>query len=161
MKLIELSQGYCAKVDDGDYEMLMSFPKWFAMKHHGNIYAKCNITLENGKRTTLKMHRVIMKAKPNQIVDHRNGDGLDNQKHNLRKTNNQKNSFNRKSHTGSSSKFKGVSYHKIRCRWQANICINYKSIYLGLFDSEIDAAKAYDKAAKMHFGEFARLNFAG
>ncbi|MCK9520141.1 MAG: Fis family transcriptional regulator, partial [Dehalococcoidia bacterium] len=60
MKLIELSQGYCAKVDDGDYEMLMSFPKWFAMKHHGNIYAKCNITLENGKRTTLK-HRVIMK----------------------------------------------------------------------------------------------------
>jgi hypothetical protein len=159
VKLIELSQGYFAKVDDKNYEMLMNYPKWFVMKHHGNVYAKCNIALENGKRTTLKMHRVIMDAKPGQIVDHWNGDGLDNQEHNLRVTNCQKNSRNRKSHTGSSSKYKGVAYHIVWKKWQANICVNGKNIYLGLHENEIEAALVYDIEAIKYFGEFARLNF--
>jgi len=159
VKLIELSQGYFAKVDDKNYEMLMSYPKWFAVKHHGNIYAKCNITLKNGKRTTLKMHRVIMNAKPGQIVDHCNGDGLDNQERNLRIVNSQKNCTNRKPHTGTSSKYKGVSYHKGHNKWQANICVNYQNIYLGIYETEEEAAIAYDIAAKKYFREYARLNF--
>ena len=159
MKRIALSQGQYAIVDDDDFEKLMRFNKWYAVKQKNSFYAKCNITLAPGRRTTLKMHRVIMNAKPGQIVDHINGNGLDNRKCNLRIVDDQKNAANRKSHSGSSSKYKGVSWHKQHNKWQANICVNGKFLYLGIFPNEIDAALAYDDAAIKYFGEFARLNF--
>jgi|LSQX01.2.fsa_nt_gb hypothetical protein len=159
MKRIPLSQGYVALVDDEDFGLIMSHNKWFANKHHGNVYAKCNITRPDGRRTTLKMHRLIMDARQGEVVDHINGNGLDNRKCNLRITNERENAANRKPHKGTSSRYKGVSYHKQHNKWQSNICVNYKCLYLGIFEKEVDAAIAYDIAAVKHFGEFARLNF--
>ena len=159
MREILLSQGLCAIVDDDEYEKLMGYYKWYACKNRHLVYAKCNTSSTAGNRTTLKMHRIIMNAMPGQVVDHINGNGLDNRKCNLRIVDDQKNAANRRCHAGSSSKYKGVAWHIIRRKWQVNICVNGKNIYLGLHENEVDAALTYDMAAMKYFGEFARLNF--
>lgn len=91
-------------------------------------------------------------------VDHRNGDGLDNRRDNLRYATRARNTANRAS-VGGSSRFKGVSWSKRDKIWYANICVNYRTIYLGTYRNEEDAARAYDAAAKKYFGAFARPNF--
>ena len=159
MKRIALSQGLTAFVDDDDYIHLMTYNKWFAVKHHGTLYAKTNIPAPEGKRTTMKMHRVIMNAQPGDIVDHINGNGLDNRKENLRIVSNKHNARNRKSHSGTSSIYKGVSYLARLQKWQVNICEDGVNHYIGVYASEEQAARAYDRHAIIRFGQFARLNF--
>lgn len=103
------------------------------------------------------MHRDILKT--NLDVDHKNRDGLDNRRSNLRKATRQQNSANSiKKHFGKDSKFKGVC--RSRDHWRAQIVVNYKAIFIGCFATEIKAAEAYDREAKKHFGKFARLNHA-
>lgn len=108
------------------------------------------------------MHRVILEYYGKEIenigTDHKNGNGLDNQKHNLRIANKQQNNFNQKSYNNSSSKFKGITWDKESKRWRANITVSGKYIYLGRFNDEIEAAQAYNNAALKYQGEFARLN---
>jgi hypothetical protein len=92
-------------------------------------------------------------------LDHVNGDKLDNRKENLRRATQQENLRNKaKTESKTSSKYKGVSWHSTANRWRAYIVVDYKQIYLGLFDSEEDAAVAYNVKASELFGEFARLN---
>jgi hypothetical protein len=105
---------------------------------------------------TRYMHREVVKAAPGEIVDHRNGDRLDNRSANLRKTNATGNSANRK--PMSSSGFKGVTLHSCG-RWQAQIKTGNRGRYLGLFASPEDAARAYDRAALAAWGSSAWLNF--
>lgn len=107
-------------------------------------------------RGTRFMHREIAGAKPGEIVDHRNGDRRDNRASNLRVTNARGNSVNRR--PMSSSGFKGVTRHRTG-RWQAQIKINDKGIYLGLFATREEAARTYDRAARAAWGDLARLNF--
>jgi len=102
------------------------------------------------------MHNLIMGTK---LVDHKNGNGLDNQKNNLRNCTNQQNHMNRRPKKNCTSKFKGVCRFKKDLKWTAVIKFNRKQIYIGIFGNEEDAAKAYDKKAKELFGEFAYLNF--
>ena len=90
-------------------------------------------------------------------IDHINGNGLDYRKCNLRVCTHQQNLQNQRIQKGV-SKFKGVCWHKASQKWMAKIKHNYKTIYLGVFNNEIDAAKSYNKKAKELFGEFARLN---
>lgn len=104
------------------------------------------------------MHRLIMEAKQQQKVDHINGDGLDNRKENLRFATTSENAMNKCSTKNKSSSYKGVSWYKRYKKWQAQIKFKGKSIYIGIFDTEIEAAKAYDNKAKELFGEFAKLN---
>jgi len=105
------------------------------------------------------MHRFILGPGPGEI-DHRNGDGLDNQKKNLRRASHKSNTWNSRKHTKkSASPYKGVHWRKARCRWYAFIRPEGKKIYLGSFGNQKEAALAYDKAAKRYYGEFARLNF--
>jgi len=104
------------------------------------------------------MHRLIMKNPDNLDVDHIDGDRLDNQKSNLRKATQSQNSMNQKNQSGRSSNFKGVCWHTRDHKHQAYIKINQKRKHIGYFDSEIEAAKAYNAAAIKYFGEFARLN---
>lgn len=107
----------------------------------------------------LYLHRLVMGVTDPRIhVDHINHDGLDCRKSNLRLVTHQQNHFNRRPNSGSTSKFKGVHWRKNEQKWGAVICLNNSRINLGYFDSEIEAAIAYDNAAEELFGEFAYLN---
>jgi len=157
MKRIPLTQGKFAIVDNIDFEWLSKW-KWYALKKHNTFYAVRGVR-QNGKTKRIHMHREIMHALPNEEVDHRNHNGLANWQDNLRTCTHAENTCNQRPHKGCSSKYKGVSWHKYSCKWQAYIRKNYKNYCLGFFVSEINAAKAYDVAAKERFGEFAHINF--
>lgn len=168
MKLIPLSlfgkdKGkYFVKVDDEDYDFLMQW-HW---RYENTGYASRNKYLgggsKNPKSTGIRMHRLIMKVTDPLIqVDHIDGDRLNNQKINLRIANNQQNSFNSKKTTSkTTSEYKGVClFAKMKNpKWRATIMFNRRSIHIGLFESEIDAAIAYNEAAKKYFGDYALLN---
>ena len=155
MKEIQLTQGKVALVDDEDFDRVSQF-KWFADKHNHSFYACRKGCRVNGKQKTISMHGFILNGK---WIDHRDGDGLNNQKSNLRFCNNQQNQMNTRPQINNSSKYKGVYYFKRDNRFKSQVWFNGKSYYVGTFDSEIEAAKAYDKKALELFGEFARLNF--
>lgn len=106
------------------------------------------------------MHREIANIPEDLECDHINGNSLDNRKANLRAATRRQNCWNNsKRKPKSLSKYKGVSFSKRGRPWKAMLTVNGKWIYLGSFNSENQAAKAYDKAARRHFGEFAKLNF--
>ena len=153
-KRIKLSCGKWAIVDAADYEQLSEY-RWCALEKGRSWYAK---TL-NRNGTILSMHRLILNAPKGLFVDHINHNGLDNRRENLRLCTRLQNSRNRLPSRGGTSKYKGVTRSKRRKKFMAEIRVNQKKQYLGYFDSEIEAAKAYDKKAKELFGEFAYLNF--
>jgi hypothetical protein len=157
MKKIPLTQGQFALVDDEDFEYLNQF-KWYAQKDYDTFYANRKIRVEQGQKTAV-MHRVILDVTDHNIkVDHIDHNGLNNQKINLRLASSSQNSMNRKSTKNTSSKYKGVTYRRLN-KWEASIYLSKKYKYIGMFSTEIEAAKAYDEMAKLHFGEFACLNF--
>ena len=114
----------------------------------------------DGKPKVVWMHREIMKAGDREFCDHINHNGLDNRRANLRLATRSRNAWNRrKAKIKSRSKYKGVSWYNMGKRWNARIQVNRKAKFLGIFADEIEAAKAYDRAARKCFGEFAKLNF--
>jgi hypothetical protein len=157
---IPLSRGKFAIVDPEDYDWLRAY-KWHAQKGPRTWYAVHSLT--NGKkekRKNLQMHNLLVDIPPGMFCDHINHNGLDNRKANLRPATHTQNVWNRrKFKPHSRSKYKGVDWANDMKRWRARIRVNGKRIYLGSFTSELDAAKAYDKAAKKYHGEFASLNF--
>jgi hypothetical protein len=155
-KEIYLTQGKVALVDDDDYEWL-SMWRWFADRgSNDTFYARRNEKGSNPKK--VRMHREIVGAPGNMEVDHIDGDGLNNQKGNLRICEKIGNAKNRRLHKNNKSGYKGVCWHKQHKKWYSHIKANKKYIFLGLFDNLIDAARAYDQAAKIYHGEFAKLN---
>ena len=156
MKTIPLTQGQFTIVDNENYKELSKF-KWYALKTNCGDYVAVRAVYEP-KHCTIYMHRQIMNCPKGMQVDHRFHNQLDNRKSKLRICTNTQNLYNSKSRKGT-SQFKGVSWHRLSGKWRAQISINGQQTYLGLFDNEIETAKAYDKVAKMFFGEFARTNF--
>lgn len=170
MKLIPISKGLFAMVDDEDFEHLNNFT-WSAHIHpDGGRYAVTHIKIKppiNGVRQRqIKMHRIIMGCtyRDGKIIDHIDGNGLNNQKSNLRFCTCSENGMNRKPNINGTSKYKGVSLSttkrengKVYCYWVAGIKLK-KYTWLGCFKNETDAAKAYNDAALKYFGEFANLN---
>lgn len=150
----KLGAGKFALVDDSDYENLLIF-KWFSdCRGYAWGYKKGEASFS--KRSVVKMHRLIMDAKPGEEVDHIFGDKLDNRKASLRICTREQNSQNMPKNKGSSSIYKGV--FKYKRKWKATINANHVEHKLGYFFSEKEAAIAYNEAAKKYHGEFAVLN---
>jgi hypothetical protein len=156
MKEIMLSRGMVAMVDDCDFEEL-SKHKWSIHCVRGTFYAKRATRTPEEK--TILMHREIMGFPIGEEIDHRDGNGLNNTRENLRVCSPKQNRANMKRHRDSLSPFKGITKATDKTRWTARIKIGDKHLSLGCFDTARDAARAYDIAAKRYHGEFARLNF--
>ena len=162
IKEIPLTQGKIAVVDDDDYEWLSQW-KWCVTKVNkgkSDLYYAIRATKkEDGKQTTILMHRAILGLSFGESgVDHIDGNSLNNTKANLRLSTQSQNIANGRKRSGS-SQYKGVNWQKIPQKWRAGIRLQYKSYHLGLFANEIEAAYAYDVKAKEFFGEYANLNF--
>jgi hypothetical protein len=162
MAKILLNRGFVALVDDEDYERVLAAGPWFAAFRSGEtVYVYRHVRKPEGTRTLQKLHRFILGIEdPKVLVDHRNGRGLNCHKRNLRFCTVSQNGANARKRAPwkSTSQFRGVSWHKRKAKWLAVIRVNYKQIYLGRFTDELDAARAYDAAARKYFGEFARTN---
>lgn len=156
MKIITLTKGMIAKVDDEDYEWLSKF-SWYAHKERNKYYAVRKSKRSGGKQKMIYMHREILRSSVSMKCDHIDGDGLNNQKENLRVCTNQQNLMNRGPQQNNTTGYKGVS--KTGARYYASINTNGSNIYLGSYEKPEDAAKAYDKKAKELFGDFAYQNF--
>lgn len=155
---IYLGEGKWTILEQADYYRLKHY-KWVVHGGGHNLYAVRLKFVEPYKTIMLSMHREIMNANDDRLVDHRNCDSLDNRKSNLRFATRAENMQNRRKRKNTSSRYMGVCFCKQTGKWTSIIVYNKKSIWLGRFDSEIEAAKAYDEAAKKYYGEFARLNF--
>ena len=154
---IPLGQGLAAQVDEQDAERVRAY-RWHPSPQATTTYAVTRVD-QDGKRTSIYMHRLIMQPQAAQQVDHINGNGLDNRRSNLRVCSIQQNRRNTGNHDGSTSRFKGVYWKKSIGRWVARISVEGKQKHLGYFRDEEEAARAYDKAARIAYGEYARLNF--
>jgi len=163
MKLIPLTQGKFAKVDDEDYDWLNQW-KWLAHKSKcgKRFTAERNQRIKGERQKLYIMSRVILNTDDKNIfVDHINHDSLDNRRCNLRTCTPMENSRNMSPKSNSSSKYLGVSFTKNRIKrpWRVSICVNKKRLFVKMCETELEAAKIYDEVAKKHFGEFANLNF--
>lgn len=167
---IALTRGLIALVDDGDYERLSQF-KWSAsVISPGRAYGRTCIIDGSGKTRKLRwlyMHRAILQPPDELVVDHIDGDGVNNRRGNLRVCRSIENHANRRS-ISSSSGFKGVNWDEFeygkgrrypsKRPWRAKIKVRGKLIQLGRFENPQSAADAYDAAATQYFGEFAATN---
>jgi len=163
-KRIKLTQGKYALVDEEDFERINKY-KWLCSNDRGKQYAKKAEKARRSEKSktgfssnVIQMANVILGLQRGIIVDHINGDGLDNRKKNLRIVTVQQNNMNRKKMAGLTSKYKGVYFDKSRNIYMAHITINKKMKNLGRFRDEKDAARAYDSAALSLFEQFACIN---
>ncbi len=148
---IPLTKGKAAIVDDEDYDPVASH-KWYFM----SVGYAARTAREDGRRVEIFMHREIMQAQRGELVDHKDGDGLNCRRKNMRIATKSQNNSNRGKSRINTSGFKGVSLHKQRQKWTARISHLGKYRYLGLFPTKESAAEAYKIAANELHSEFAR-----
>lgn len=152
MREIHLTKGAVALVDDEDFETL-SRRRWYATVMAGGLtYAATSIDRRN-----VTMHRLLLDAPEGHVIDHVNGNTLDNRRANLRVATVRQNNINAATPSTNTSGYRGVSWDKEKGKWRVQIRLNGKVKRLGRFDDIKDAARAYNDAATAHFGEFARI----
>jgi len=154
MQQIPLSKGHFATIDDDDYPLVSQF-KWT----YDNGYVVRKVTIAPKRYKKILLHRFLVNALPGQMVDHADGNGLNNSRTNLRLCNGSQNNANRKVQQQRRSKYKGVRKSTHANTWFATIGYRNKSIFLGCFKTEEEAAVAYDQKKKELYGEFAHTNF--
>jgi hypothetical protein len=147
-------------VDPADYYRLRKY-EWAAQTIGKSCYARRYTA--GGKRSRgslVYLHQEIIKVPDGMVADHINHDGMDNRSANLRAATRAQNMRNRKKYARTcSSRYKGVHWYKQYSKWTAKIRFDNKRIFLGYFEDEVEAARAYDRAAMKYHGEFASLNF--
>lgn len=155
---IDLGKGHVAIIDDEDADLVVGF-KWYPMKtQEGKVYAAGWKHMPPG-RFFVHLHRLIANAQPGEIVDHVDRNPLNCRRNNLRRATRQQNVHNTGPRQNSrTSAYKGVFRCTHNGRFRAAITLNRKRIYLGYFDDEVDAARAYNAKALELFGSFAYLN---
>lgn len=163
-KFIALTQGQYAKVDAELFDQLNGV-LWRALQHDQRFYAGRTVSREGGQQLVY-LHRYVWQLlngpiPKNYTIDHRNHDGLDNRSVNLRLATTAQQNQNQRRRACNTSGFIGVSSFNRGRRWRAEYRLNGEQVYLGRFDSPVDAAKARDLAAWIEHGEFAVLNFPG
>ena len=156
MKEIELSNGAKTTIDDEWYPILSKW-KWQCHQSNGKQYAYRKIGRRGSE--TVFMHRYIKMANARSVVDHINGNGLDNRDENLRTVFPKYNYWNRGPQQNNKTGFKGVSWDTQRKKYMAAISANGRQKNLGRFDAPEEAARAYDAAAKVWHGQYARPNY--
>lgn len=153
--LVPLTRGLFAIVDAADFEWVSQW-KWYAVGRPGAYYA-VRTERSNGKQWAVRLHRELLKPKPDEQVDHINRNTLDNRRGNLRLATSAQNGANR-AYRVARSGFRGVHAQKSG-RWKATLCCGYQRLCAGTYDTAVEAARAYDALALTKFGEFANLNF--
>lgn len=152
MKIIKLTKGFEAKVDDDDFERVSKY-RWHANHKGNNVYYAMRSKRSEGSKNAIYLHREIMNAVQGQKVDHVDSDPFNNQKSNLRFCSQSQNLANKRVFNRRISRFRGI--YRVGKKWAAKC----HRKYIGCFSTDIEAAKAFDKAAYDHFGQFATLNF--
>ncbi len=155
---IYLGEGQWTILEQEDYYRLRHF-KWVLYGGGHNWYAARLKIAGPYKTRTISMHREIMHAPKGILVDHRNCESLDNRRSNLRFATKRQNILNRRKRKNLTSKYHNVHFDKTENVWDCRITYKGKQVRIGRFKNEIEAARAYDEAAKKYYGEFARLNF--
>jgi len=156
---VNLTRGHVS-VFDPEFCAPVSLYRWHAHFDGKNTYARrCHHAEIDGRRLSLSvhLHAMVMPSVGDLVVDHRNGDTLDNRVENLRLASMSQNSANQRKRLGTSSRYRGVSH--VRGQWRAVVGHQGRQVYLGQFASEEEAARAYDAAAKSLFGKNSRPNF--
>lgn len=153
MKKIKLTKGQYALVDDDDYGELNKY-KWYCTSE-GYAMRRDN---KKNKFKVLSMHRVLMKARKGQQIDHINNNTVDNQRQNLRKATRTQNQGNQKMHKNNTSGYKGVCWHKTLKYWVAQLHTKKGKHYSVFCKTKEEAAKKYNEMATKYFGEYALLN---
>lgn len=154
---------YKVLIDDEDYHKVMS-QRWYPNRRKSGkrVYFLSHYLLENGEKKNIQLHRYIMNCHINDlsIIDHINGDTLDNRKCNLRKCTIAENSRNSMLSISNTSGYKGVSFFKQREKWKAEITLNSKTYHIKYCDDLVEAARFYDMFALYFYKEYARTNFS-
>lgn len=160
VRLIPLTQGLFTLVDAADFPRLSQY-KWLAARSgRGIFYVQRTVWMPSEKRyRKLHMHRVILGVDADTMVDHANGDGLDNRRSNLRPATPSQNAANMRRQSRNTSGYRGVSYQPDRDKWRATIRENGVTRLIGAFSTAEEAAQAWDAAARAAFGVYAKLNF--
>lgn len=150
MKEITLLGGLIARIDDEDFELVSNYQWRCANRKKPWKYAISRVS-------GILMHRLITNATKGVLVDHKNGDGLDNRRENLRLATHAENMRNSKGHKNTKSGIKGAYWHDLAKKWFSSIMVNRVNHRLGFFDTPEEAGLAYAEAAKRLHGEFHNL----
>lgn len=158
MKLVELTQGQFAMVDDEDYDLITQY-SW--QYHKSSGYAVHSFRINPMKTDLIGMQRFLLQGDRKIRIDHRDLNRLNNQRSNLRFCTGSQNQYNRTKQSNNKSGFKGVFFRKDNGLYQASIGVNNKRVHLGYHRASEEAAREYNTAAIKYHGEFANLNIIG